>query len=443
MHSAWRSSEALVSGTNLTAMRAFAPYMASYLNEASVPYENFKRVFWGDSYDRLLTIKLKYDSKDVFFVTPGIGADEWWVDAARLCRHERKLDQEMVDPFAAVSVDGSFLEPAVELPSREPFANLTRHIELRPNTHAATEAPQSRRTMTMPFSGSTVIVMYPPPETPSSAGAVTKASVTSKPYTWNPTAKPTPKPNTISIINLSDLKTLTNSTSTVYTLPYPEGDNTNTNSFPLAKYLLPGPFVTPWPTNQASADNYQRSALARLSTMRESSLRDKGFSQFGYSYLMPGMSLHRPTSTPTAFIPINLTPKMPAWSPGTAAMAPPAPQFTTVSGNGFTADYKASTTTGHMSSFSEPVGGTITSKSSTSTISSASSSSVSTIASRPKGPSTVSGPGGRPAAVPKPKSPAPIGPAAGERLTDDFVKPRLEDGSLEDSFLEENNLFFS
>lgn len=69
-------------------LRKFAPDMGAYANEAyPATHANWKKTYWGLSYPRLLAIKREYDPMGVFWVTPGIGADEWSAQAdGRICR---------------------------------------------------------------------------------------------------------------------------------------------------------------------------------------------------------------------------------------------------------------------------------------------------------------------------------------------------------------------
>jgi hypothetical protein len=67
----------------------------SYLNEAAVDEPNWKEDFYGTQYPKLLSIKKKYDPTGLFYVTTGVGSDEWVVQDGdqgvttqngRLCR---------------------------------------------------------------------------------------------------------------------------------------------------------------------------------------------------------------------------------------------------------------------------------------------------------------------------------------------------------------------
>jgi hypothetical protein len=71
---------------NATAIKAIDPQSGSYSNENSGSKEpNWKKVMFGHHYDKLYQTKQKYDPKGLFWVTPGVGADDYnWIDG-RLC----------------------------------------------------------------------------------------------------------------------------------------------------------------------------------------------------------------------------------------------------------------------------------------------------------------------------------------------------------------------
>jgi hypothetical protein len=99
----WRTSLVHIVGRNITALKALAPDTGAYLNEvrrwvtlpsvarltmikASLAEDNWKQTFWGSNYDRLSRIKQQVDPDHLFFVTPGVNADHWFVEGGRLCR---------------------------------------------------------------------------------------------------------------------------------------------------------------------------------------------------------------------------------------------------------------------------------------------------------------------------------------------------------------------
>lgn len=67
--------------------RAHAPNMGAYANEASYLTPGWKEAFWGSNYERLSKIKKQYDPDHLFWVTPGIDAEYWFVQSdGRLCK---------------------------------------------------------------------------------------------------------------------------------------------------------------------------------------------------------------------------------------------------------------------------------------------------------------------------------------------------------------------
>lgn len=72
-------------------MRKLAPKMGAYVNEASRFTPGWRTAFWGNNYERLSSIKNKYDPDHLFWVTPGINADDWAVDGDRICRNTATL----------------------------------------------------------------------------------------------------------------------------------------------------------------------------------------------------------------------------------------------------------------------------------------------------------------------------------------------------------------
>lgn len=71
----------------LPALAALTPNGGAYVNEADVYQPDFQSVFYGDHYERLLSIKRQYDPTDAFYAKTGVGSDRWaeQVDG-RLCQ---------------------------------------------------------------------------------------------------------------------------------------------------------------------------------------------------------------------------------------------------------------------------------------------------------------------------------------------------------------------
>lgn len=63
------------------------PGSGSYLNEADFQQPNWQSTFFGDNYNKLKTIKKKYDPQDVFYILKGVGSEAWNVSKdGRMCR---------------------------------------------------------------------------------------------------------------------------------------------------------------------------------------------------------------------------------------------------------------------------------------------------------------------------------------------------------------------
>ncbi|KAH8587381.1 hypothetical protein B0O99DRAFT_733688 [Bisporella sp. PMI_857] len=68
--------------------RSWAPEMGSYMNEGNPFNTEFKHDYYGDNYDRLVSIKLKYDPTESLFVLTGVNSDKWDynLNSGKLCR---------------------------------------------------------------------------------------------------------------------------------------------------------------------------------------------------------------------------------------------------------------------------------------------------------------------------------------------------------------------
>jgi len=54
-----------------------APNAGSYVSESDFFEKNWQQSFWGSNYERLATVKKKYDPEGLFFVHHGVGSEEW------------------------------------------------------------------------------------------------------------------------------------------------------------------------------------------------------------------------------------------------------------------------------------------------------------------------------------------------------------------------------
>ena len=58
-------------------LRAVAPVAGSYVAESNYFEPDWQTSYWGPNYQRLLTIKQKYDPQGLFFVRHGVGTESW------------------------------------------------------------------------------------------------------------------------------------------------------------------------------------------------------------------------------------------------------------------------------------------------------------------------------------------------------------------------------
>ncbi|KAL2132918.1 hypothetical protein VTI74DRAFT_3167 [Chaetomium olivicolor] len=70
----------------VAALKALAPDMGAYMNEADFEEPNWQHEFWGANYKRLLRIKRAIDPDDVLWCTPCVGNERWEQVGDRLCR---------------------------------------------------------------------------------------------------------------------------------------------------------------------------------------------------------------------------------------------------------------------------------------------------------------------------------------------------------------------
>ncbi|KAK2804805.1 hypothetical protein FQN51_001447 [Onygenales sp. PD_10] len=99
---AWRKAYVHLIGTGagvfkVDPLRALAPDSGAYVNEASALNPDWKNDFWGSNYERLSEIKTQYDPEGVFWVTPGVNADEYSIVEGRLC-NTASTDPDLAPP---------------------------------------------------------------------------------------------------------------------------------------------------------------------------------------------------------------------------------------------------------------------------------------------------------------------------------------------------------
>jgi hypothetical protein len=69
------------------AIEEATPGMGTYINEGDFRQPNWKDVFYGANYDKLLSIKQKWDPEGLFYCTVAVGSDNWVVsEDGRLCK---------------------------------------------------------------------------------------------------------------------------------------------------------------------------------------------------------------------------------------------------------------------------------------------------------------------------------------------------------------------
>lgn len=61
------------------AWRDVTPGAGSYMNEGDINEPNFQQAFYGESYERLVQIKKRYDPFGLFYTYNGVGTEDWYV----------------------------------------------------------------------------------------------------------------------------------------------------------------------------------------------------------------------------------------------------------------------------------------------------------------------------------------------------------------------------
>ncbi|RFU80550.1 fad linked oxidase, n-terminal [Trichoderma arundinaceum] len=70
------------------------PQSGAYMNEGDFNEPNWKSTFFGPNYDKLLSIKQKWDPKSIFYINKGVGSDTWIVaEDGRMCRADSSSPQ--------------------------------------------------------------------------------------------------------------------------------------------------------------------------------------------------------------------------------------------------------------------------------------------------------------------------------------------------------------
>lgn len=71
------SQTSLLTNKYVAALRGLAPDSGCYLNEADVNEPILPEAFWGEIYERLLSVKRRYDPEGVFWCASCVGAEDW------------------------------------------------------------------------------------------------------------------------------------------------------------------------------------------------------------------------------------------------------------------------------------------------------------------------------------------------------------------------------
>ncbi|KAH7394284.1 hypothetical protein BKA66DRAFT_509596 [Pyrenochaeta sp. MPI-SDFR-AT-0127] len=75
--------------TNVTGamVTKLTPTSGAYMNEADINEPNFQESFYGRNYERLSSIKHKYDPDDIFYAKTAVGSERWKVQSdGKLCK---------------------------------------------------------------------------------------------------------------------------------------------------------------------------------------------------------------------------------------------------------------------------------------------------------------------------------------------------------------------
>lgn len=69
-----------MTNTIMGPLRAATPTGGTYGNEADIGEPDWQKSFWGENYNRLLSIKKAWDPTDLFYIYHGVGSEKWVVD---------------------------------------------------------------------------------------------------------------------------------------------------------------------------------------------------------------------------------------------------------------------------------------------------------------------------------------------------------------------------
>jgi len=84
----------LVTETVDPMLKSISSGSGTYLNEANFEESDWKEVFYGSNYKRLVQVKRKYDPEGLFYAVTAVGSDSWMQDGdGRLCRVSGDVDK--------------------------------------------------------------------------------------------------------------------------------------------------------------------------------------------------------------------------------------------------------------------------------------------------------------------------------------------------------------
>lgn len=81
------SGQAQITNLLLPQLENITPNGGAYINEGDFRQPNWQQTFYGANYDRLKSIKAKYDPWQAFYAVTGVGSESWTETSDhRLCR---------------------------------------------------------------------------------------------------------------------------------------------------------------------------------------------------------------------------------------------------------------------------------------------------------------------------------------------------------------------
>ncbi|KAI1358100.1 hypothetical protein F5Y08DRAFT_333400 [Xylaria arbuscula] len=89
---ATESAQNMITHDLLPSLERLTPEGAVYLNEADFQQPNFQRTIYGSHYEKLRSIKKKYDPDDLFYAVTAVGSEDWQENEdGRLCKSNPDL----------------------------------------------------------------------------------------------------------------------------------------------------------------------------------------------------------------------------------------------------------------------------------------------------------------------------------------------------------------